>query len=140
VLQHLVTALTAVELDPALASALSERFAGTNVTIVSGDATDLPFDDGQVSAALSFTMLHHVPTQAMQNQVFAELAGVVRPGGWIAGEDGLPSDELRDFHQGDTYVPVDPDTLVDRLRSAGWNHVEVTTNEYAIRFRGTAPA
>jgi ubiquinone/menaquinone biosynthesis C-methylase UbiE len=139
VLQHMVADLTVVELDPALAAALRTRFTGTNVTVVDGDATALPYDDGQFGAALSFTMLHHVPSPELQDRVLAELARVVRPGGWMAGEDSLPSDELAAFHDGDTYVPLDPATLAQRLTDAGWADVEVVTNEYATRFRGTAP-
>jgi SAM-dependent methyltransferase len=140
VLHGLVAELTVIELDPVLADALSVRFDGTNVTVVTGDASALPFDDGEFTAALSFTMLHHVPTPELQDRVVTELARVVLPGGWIAGEDSLPSGELRDFHDGDTYVPLDPDTLPDRLSAAGWQNVEVVTNDYATRFRGTAPA
>ena len=129
-----------VELDAALADALTERFDATNVTVVTGDASALPFEDGEFTAALSFTMLHHVPTPELQDRVLAELGRVVRPGGWIAGEDSLPSDGLRDFHDGDTYVPLDPETLPGRLTAAGWLDVQVITNEYATRFHGLAPA
>ena len=40
---HLVK-LTAIELDPALASALSDRLTGTNVSVVEADATAMPFE------------------------------------------------------------------------------------------------
>jgi ubiquinone/menaquinone biosynthesis C-methylase UbiE len=139
VIHLLVDDLTVVELDHALADALAGRFAGTNVAVVPGDATALPFPDDQFTAALSFTMLHHVPSAELQDQVLAELARVVQPGGWIAGEDSRPSDDLRDFHNGDTYVPIDPDTLPGRLAAAGWRDIEVLTNEHATRFHGTAP-
>ncbi len=140
VVRHLVPDLTVVELDPALAAALTTRFDGTNVTVMTADASELPFSDNEFDAALSFTMLHHVPSAELQDRVLTELARVVRPGGWIAGEDSLPSDELRDFHTGDTYVPVDPSTLPDRLTAAGWRDIQVRANEYATRFRGIAPA
>ena len=57
--------LTTVELDPAQASALAERLAGTNVDVVEGDAAALPFTDGRFSAAASFHMLHHVESDAL---------------------------------------------------------------------------
>lgn len=139
VIRHLVTSLTVVELDPMIAGALAERFEHTNVTVVNGDATALSFADAEFTAALCFTMLHHVPAAELQDRVFAQLARVVSPGGWIAGEDSLPSDELRALHEGDTYVPVPSDTLASRLQAAGWQDIEVTTNAYATRFRGTAP-
>src|ERR671913_817206 len=42
-----VPALTSIELDTALATALRARLAGTNVDVVEGDATRMPFDDGR---------------------------------------------------------------------------------------------
>ena len=64
--------LTAVEIDSELAAMLTERFAGKpTVEIVRGDATALEFPDGRFSGAASFTMLHHVPTADLQDQLFA---------------------------------------------------------------------
>ena len=54
--------VTALEVDPALADSLKRRMSGTNVTVIQGDATALPFEDGQFSGAVAFTMLHHVPS------------------------------------------------------------------------------
>jgi SAM-dependent methyltransferase len=57
--------LTTVEIDPARASALAERLAGTNVDVGEGDAAALPFADGRFSAAASFHMLHHIEGSAL---------------------------------------------------------------------------
>ncbi len=138
VIHHLVERLTVVELDEDLAAALADRFAGTHVSVVRGDAAALDVADGTFTAALSFSMLHHVPTPELQDRVLTEMARAVRPGGVLAGEDSLPSEDLRAFHEGDTYVPLDPASLPDRLVAAGWREVEVVTNEYATRFRGRA--
>src|SRR5580704_3229261 len=54
--------LTAVEVDPDLATALSERMADSNVVVVCGDATALEFEDSSFTGAASFHMLHHVAT------------------------------------------------------------------------------
>ena len=62
VLAREVSALTAVEIDVELAAALRDRFAGTNVTVETADATDMPFADDTFSGAVSCTMLHHVPS------------------------------------------------------------------------------
>jgi ubiquinone/menaquinone biosynthesis C-methylase UbiE len=128
-----------VEIDEVLADALERRFAGTSVVVVRGDATELPFPEGRFSGAISCTMLHHVPSPAEQDAVLSQLARVVRPGGWVVGTDSLPSAELAAFHEGDTYVPVDPVGLPPRLLAAGLTDVEVVTNEYATRFRGRVP-
>src|ERR1700759_2495453 len=44
-LRHRVASLTAIEIDPVAAGKLRDRFAGTNVEIVTGDATRLPWPD-----------------------------------------------------------------------------------------------
>lgn len=70
-LRRRVPRLTAVEIDERLASALAERMSGSNVEVVHGDGTRLPFDPGQFSAATLFTMLHHVPSAARQDKLLA---------------------------------------------------------------------
>jgi hypothetical protein len=55
------------------------------------------------------------------------------------GDDGLASDSLAELHLDDTYVPVDPATLAERLTAAGFTAAVVDTNEYAVRFRATKP-
>ena len=77
--------LTAVEIDPRLASSLRERLKGMGVEVVLADATALPFPDGMFSAVLSFTMLHHVPSLALQDLLLAEAYRVLRPGGCSQG-------------------------------------------------------
>ena len=90
VLQGLVPRLTSVEIDPELAAALIERYAGTDhVEMVEGDATALTFADGRFSGATSFSMLHHVPTPELQDRVFAEARRVLRPGGVFVAVDSL---------------------------------------------------
>lgn len=129
-LRSRVASLTAVELDEGLADELGERLAGTNVEVVHGDATDLPFPDGRFSSAVSFTMLHHVPTVGLQDQIFAEVARVLRPGGTFVASDSVASDRLRSFHEDDIYNPVDPGTVEARLVAAGFSAVDVEEHEY----------
>lgn len=117
--------LTAVELDPALADALAARTDPARVTVVQGDATAMPFEDGHFSGAASLTMLHHVPDAAGQDRLFGEAYRVLRPAGVFIASDSVASDDLEAFHQGDIYNPVDPATLEVRLRHAGFDHVEV---------------
>ena len=125
VLRHKVPRLTAVEADPTLAAALATRLAGTNVAVVHADATELPFEDGAFSAAASFTMLHHVPSAALQDRLLAELARVLRPGGTLFGVDSLDRPTWRELHRDDVCVPVDPADFPDRLRRAGFADVDV---------------
>jgi SAM-dependent methyltransferase len=134
-IMHLVPRLTAVEVDPDLADALATRLAGTNVEVLHADATDLPLPDGRFSSALSFTMLHHVPSADLQDRLLAEVARVVRPGGVFAGVDSVDSPEFRSLHEDDICVPVDPATFQDRLLAAGFASAAVDVNEYRVRFR-----
>jgi SAM-dependent methyltransferase len=124
--------LTAVEIDEELASMLTERFAGVpNVEIVRGDATELAYDTGRFSGAACFTMLHHVRTPELQDRLFAEVARVLDPGATLVATDSLAREDLEAAHEGDTYNPVDPTTLPDRLKAAGFTDVEVRTNPFA---------
>jgi ubiquinone/menaquinone biosynthesis C-methylase UbiE len=111
--------------------------AGTNVTVVEADATALPFPDAHFSSALSFTMLHHVPTPELQDRLFAEVRRVVRPGGIFVGVDSLDSEDFRKLHIDDICVPVPPETVAERLRAAGFLKVDVLPNEYVMQFHAT---
>ena len=123
--------LTAVEIDQELAAMLKERFAGSAaVTIVVGDATALEFPDNRFSGAACFTMLHHVPTRELQDRLLAEVFRVLRPGGVLVAGDSLASAQLAAAHEDDTYNPIDPKHLPDRLVSVGFQDVEVKTNEF----------
>lgn len=136
VLRRMVPRLTAVEVHPALAGSLATRLAGTNVEVLCDDASRAPLATDRFSGAVCLSMLHHVPSPERQNALLAAICRLLRPGGV---QDSLDSPELRDLHRNDTYVPVDPDQLAARLDAAGFVAIEVTTNEYAVRFRATKP-
>jgi SAM-dependent methyltransferase len=115
-----VSKLTAVEIDPAAAGLLTDRFAGTNVEVVTGSATDLGYPAESFDSVGCFTMLHHVQTAALQNAILAEAFRVLRPGGVFIGSDSLASDDLHHFHVDDTYNPIDPASLLIRLQTLGF--------------------
>ncbi|WP_432081463.1 class I SAM-dependent methyltransferase [Streptomyces sp. WAC 04229] len=119
-----VDRLVAVEIEAEAAALLSGRFEGTNVEVRQGSGTALEFADDSFDSAASFTMLHHVPTTALQNLLLAEILRVLRPGGVLVGADSLPSQSLHAFHEGDTYNPVEPATLLIRLQTLGY--VDIT--------------
>jgi SAM-dependent methyltransferase len=124
-LRHEVARLTAVELDESLAADLAERYAGTNVEVVAGDATALAYPRATFDSVGCFTMLHHVPTTPLQNAIFAEALRVLRPGGALFVSDSLPSDGLHRFHVDDTCNPIDPASLVARLQATGFGRITV---------------
>jgi SAM-dependent methyltransferase len=130
-----VSRLTCVEIDRGFADSLSRRMAGNNVTVLCEDATTMRLPDASFDGAVSFTMLHHVPSAALQDRLLAEVARVLRPGGIFAGTDSRYSLYLRLLHVFDTMVLVDPATLPERLERAGFTDIKVDTNPYAFRFR-----
>lgn len=135
-----VARLTAVEIDVELASDLAARLAGTNVEVIHSDATALPFGEGQFSAVVSFTMLHHVPTPSLQDRVFAEVLRVLQPGGRFVAADSLASDDLAALHVDDIYNPVEPRGLAARLAAAGFAEVSVRCfgDHWTVRARKIA--
>jgi ubiquinone/menaquinone biosynthesis C-methylase UbiE len=136
-----VRSLTAVEIDPVLADRLERRMSGTNVTVVEGDATDMPFSEGEFSGAVCFTMLHHVPSSELQDRLFAEVFRVLQPGAVYAGSDSTTSWRFRLYHIGDVCVPIDPATLAPRLESAGFSEVKVNARkEGGFSFYARKPA
>lgn len=122
--------LTVLELDESLAGNLRTRFEGTDVQVHRGDGTAMSYGDASFTGVVMFTMCHHVPTVAAQDQLFAEVARVLRPGGLLIANDSVASPELAALHVDDVYCPVDPQSLDDRLRSAGFAEVRVRSNDF----------
>jgi SAM-dependent methyltransferase len=120
-----VSKLTAVEIDADAARLLADRYAGTNVDVVTGDATDLEYPAESFDSVGCFTMLHHVRTAALQNEILAEAFRLLRPGGVFIGSDSLASDDLHHFHVGDTYNPIEPAALLVRLQTLGYAPITV---------------
>ena len=127
-LRHRVRVLVTVESDHEAADKLGQSYASSNVTTIFGDATALLFDEGSFDSAGCFTMLHHVPSNADQNRLLAEMLRVLRPGGTLIGSDSLPSDGLHQFHETDTYNPVEPGTLITRLQTIGFDRITVNVD------------
>lgn len=139
-LRHRVRRLVAVELEPEAAVVLGERFAGTNVEAVTGDATALPYPDESFDTVGMFTMLHHVPTRALQDAILAGALRALRPGGTLIGSDSLPSDQLHQFHEGDTYNPVEPAAFFTRLQTIGFAEIMIQTGVGTLMFRARKAA
>jgi SAM-dependent methyltransferase len=137
-LRHKVKRLTAVEVDEAAAALLAGRYADTNVVIVVGSGTELGYPEASFDSVGTFTMLHHVPTVALQNKILAEAFRVLRPGGVLVGSDSLASNGLHEFHEGDTYNPVEPASLLTRLQAVGFGAITVAV-DYDLRFTARKP-
>lgn len=132
--------VTCLELDPLFASPLCRRMQNKNVTVVEGDAAEMPCANGEFTAVVSLTMLHHVPSAILQDRLFTEVRRVLRPGGVFVGMDAIDTWSLRLMHWGDTLVPVDPAHLAPRLRSADFEGVIVESEKRAFRFSARRPS
>lgn len=127
--------ITSVEIDHRLADALRQRMIGTNVTVIEGDATAMPFADGSFTGAVSFTMLHHVPSRMLQDRLLAEVYRVLRSGGMFIGTDSRWSRSFQLAHLRDTMVIVNPDTFAARLAAAGFTNVSIDRTKGSFRFQ-----
>lgn len=137
-LRHKVGRLTAVEIDETAAALLAGRCADTRVTIVTGSGTDLRYPANSFDSVGCFTMLHHVPTLALQNKILSEAFRVLRPGGALIGSDSLPSTDLHEFHAGDTYNPIEPASLLSRLQTLGFAEITVMV-DWSLKFIARKP-
>jgi SAM-dependent methyltransferase len=131
--------LTCVEIDCGLAEKLRLRTRCENLTVLCESATDMSFRDSAFDGVVCFTMLHHVPSAALQDQLLAEVARVLRPGGVFAGTDSRYSSFFGLLHLFDTMVVVDPCSFSDRLRAAGFEDIQVDIAQGMFRFRGRKP-
>ena len=61
----------------------------------------MPFRDGVFALVLSFTMLHHLPSSALQDPLFSEAYRVLKPGGIFVATDTMWSLWLQLFHSTD---------------------------------------
>jgi ubiquinone/menaquinone biosynthesis C-methylase UbiE len=117
------------------------RVMPERVTVEQGDATQMPFPNSNFSAAVCFTMLHHLPSAALQDRLFAEATRVLRDGGVFAGTDSLGTGPLfKLLHVHDTLVPVSPDGLPERLEAAGLVEPSVRIGGRSFRFPARKPA
>ncbi|MFL6426886.1 MAG: class I SAM-dependent methyltransferase [Acidobacteriaceae bacterium] len=131
--------LTCVEVDTKLAEDLRERMRGRNVRVMHEDATATSLPEATFDAAVCFTMLHHVPSPALQDRLLREVFRLLRPGGIFAGTDSLDGRLFRFLHLFDTLVIVNPDSFPARLTDAGFEDVYVDRNSHAFRFRARKP-
>ena len=138
-LRHRVRRLVAVELEQDAAARLGQRFAGTNVEAVAADATALPYPQESFDTVAMFTMLHHVPTNDLQNALLAGVLRALRPGGTLIGSDSLASDRLHKLHEGDIYNPVEPAAFLTRLQTLGFGEITLIVSGRLL-FRARKPA
>ncbi len=131
--------LKCLEIDDRLARQLQSRLGSNKLQVYIGDATRMPFGERRFTTVLSFTMLHHLASPSLQNDLFAETYRVLKPGGVFAGIDSRESFRLRLFHLGDTMMPIEPAQLPARLRAAKFEQVRVDLQDGRFRFQARRP-
>ena len=131
------TRITAIDNDAASITALRRQKAALD--LVRGDATELPFAISSFSAVIAFTMLHHIPTRDLQQQLFREVSRTLRPGGVFVGMDARFSVGLWLFHLGDTCSFIPPDEAGPRLAAAGFVDIAIERRPGFFRFRARSP-
>jgi SAM-dependent methyltransferase len=134
-----VRRITAVEVDPSLGEPLRDRLAGSNVEVIVADATEAGLPEEHYSAAACFSVLHHMSSADQQDRLFAELHRVLRPGGIFVGQDSLDLEMIRLGHAEDTFTPVDPEELRDRLAAVGFGETKTDILGYHFRFVSHKP-
>jgi len=139
ILRPRIARLTALEIDSALALSLAARMRGSNVTVIQGDATKMPFPDAEFTGAVCCTMLHHVPSPALQDKFPYGVFRVVMPGHLFAGVDGRSSLYMRLIHVYDTLVPIEPSTFQARLQTAGFEKIFIEAKPQRFRFHARKP-
>jgi ubiquinone/menaquinone biosynthesis C-methylase UbiE len=139
VLRKRFAKLTSIEVDHRLAESLQRRMRGTNVRVVENDASAMSFADGSFSGAVSFTMLHHVPSPELQDRLLAEVFRVLQPGAMFVGTDSTWSRGFQLAHLFDTMVVIDPQTFGERLKAAGFTDVSVKPVKKMFSFRARRP-
>jgi SAM-dependent methyltransferase len=96
-----------VDLTPSMVEKASEEAAREgigNVEFSVGDVTALEFDDASFNGAVTRFSFHHIPAPW---RVMAEMARVVRPGGWVVVSDFIADPDR------DVYAAVEE---IERLR------------------------
>ena len=139
ILRSRVAALTALEIDSATGKFPRGQNAWRQCDSYSGRCNFDAFRKRPILGALCFTMLHHVPSPALQDKLLGEVFRVLQPGGMVAGTDGLTSTYMKLIHLFDTLVPINPATFQGRLQAAGFEEILVEANPTRFRFRARKP-
>jgi hypothetical protein len=82
-----------------------------------------------------------VPLVSAQDELFARIHHMLRPGAHLVAVDSIDSEPIRQGHIDDTFVPLDPQTLPGRLTAVGFTDVSVQpSGPYQFRFTAAKAA
>jgi ubiquinone/menaquinone biosynthesis C-methylase UbiE len=134
-LSRLAGRVTSLEYDHNFAAKLRGRANHASLTVIQGDAATLPFSSGTFSSAIAILMLHHLRSNELQDQAFAEIARVLRPGGVFLAFEIQDSWFNHVGHFRSTFVPVAPGSVVARLAAAGFSRAAIDLRSGGFRVR-----
>ncbi len=134
-LRRQASRVTSLEYDHAFAAKLGARMNGSNATVIQGDAAALPFADRTFSSAIAVLMLHHLRSKKLQDQAFAEIARVLRPGSVFLAFDIQDGWLHRVGHIRSTFVPINPAAVNTRLTAAGFSRTSIDFRRGGFRIR-----
>jgi predicted methyltransferase len=108
-----------------------------HLAFLASDAWAEMLQADRFSSVTCLHLLHHMPTPELQDHLFAEVCRVLRPGGALLVADALDQEGVRSRHRedGETFVPLDPATVQDRLRRAGFADSAIDIGEYQLLLR-----
>jgi len=135
-LRKRVPHLTSLEYDHALTARLAQTNRNGGL-VVQGNAAALPFANGTFTSAIAILMLHHLRSSELQDLAFREVQRVLQPGGRFCAFDIQDGWLNRVVHIKSTFVPIQPQTLTDRLARAGFVNISVDSRSGAFRFHAS---
>lgn len=99
--------ITLLELSPDYVEAARKNLRDCpNVSVVRGQAENLPFPDHHFDAAYSCYLLHEVPRD-VRTRILGELARVLVVQGWIGHVDSIQQDDVPEFNWVLDQFPLD---------------------------------
>jgi ubiquinone/menaquinone biosynthesis C-methylase UbiE len=130
--------LTAIEADQDLAQLLRARLRSTNVEVVNGDATSILSRMRSFQDVRAFTMLHHVPSPALQDKLLSEVWRVLKPGGFSSAATACKAYSCECSIWVTRLSPFVRIPLA-RLEGAGLEVIELEKGSGAFRFYAIKP-
>lgn len=119
--------VVAVDISPTMLDILARRAKRRNVhqriAIHEGDCGALPLADGEIDAAITVAVWHHVPDSQLAAR---ELFRVLKPGGKVVAVDRVATGGRHHTHHGKEWS-FDPQAMTAHLTQAGFGAIEVET-------------
>ena len=138
-LQRRCSHVTSLEYDHRFASQLGARYAKTNVCILQGDASSLPFPDCTFSSATAILVLHHLKSRGQQEKAFAEIYRVLKPGGAFLVFEITGNWFNHVIHIKSTFTPLAPETAAEHLNLLGFRDIVTEKRRGAFRICALRP-